>query len=229
MNRKKTFYTELAYVFGMVILAFGTALMERADFGVSMVVAPAYLLHLKLSQTWSFFTFGMAEYALQFVLALLLIVIMRKFKKAYVLAFVTAVLYGFTLDGTMLAVAQIPFAGTAARCVYYVAGMILCSLGVSLMFHTYIAPEVYELMVKEISGGFGWNIPRVKTVYDCISCLVAVLMSFIFFGFGRFEGVKLGTVICALLNGWIIGSRTKWLDKRFEFRDGLGMRAFFEH
>ena len=45
----------------IVILALGTALMEHADFGVSMVVAPAYLVHLKLRQTITFFSFGMAE------------------------------------------------------------------------------------------------------------------------------------------------------------------------
>ena len=47
MKTKQNCPTELAYVLGLVILAFGTALMERANFGMSMVVAPAYLLHLK--------------------------------------------------------------------------------------------------------------------------------------------------------------------------------------
>ena len=38
---KRTFSTELAYVFGIVFVARGVVLMEKADFGVSMVVAPA--------------------------------------------------------------------------------------------------------------------------------------------------------------------------------------------
>ena len=38
---KRTFSMELAYVFGMVFVAWGVVLMEKADFGVSMVVAPA--------------------------------------------------------------------------------------------------------------------------------------------------------------------------------------------
>ena len=62
---KKIFYTESAYVAGTVLLALGTALMEKADFGMSTVVAPAYLLYMKLSQSFPFFTFGMAEYTLQ--------------------------------------------------------------------------------------------------------------------------------------------------------------------
>lgn len=58
MNGKKVFYSELAYVFGMVVLALGTAMMERADFGMSMVVAPAYLVHLRILQAFPAFTFG---------------------------------------------------------------------------------------------------------------------------------------------------------------------------
>ena len=40
-NMKKTFYSELAYFIGIAVLALGTAMMEQADFGMSMVVAPA--------------------------------------------------------------------------------------------------------------------------------------------------------------------------------------------
>ena len=66
---KRTFSTELAYVFGIVFVARGVVLMEKADFGVSMVVAPAYLLYRWLSPVWSFVTFGMEEYCLQAVRA----------------------------------------------------------------------------------------------------------------------------------------------------------------
>ena len=38
---KRTFSTELAYVFGIVFVALGVVLMKKADFGASMVVAPA--------------------------------------------------------------------------------------------------------------------------------------------------------------------------------------------
>ena len=98
MNGKKVFYSELAYVFGMVVLALGTAMMERADFGMSMVVAPAYLVHLRISQAFPAFTFGMAEYCLQAVLLIGIAMITHGRKIKYVLSFGTAVFYGFTLD-----------------------------------------------------------------------------------------------------------------------------------
>ncbi len=221
MKRKRVCFSEAAYVLGLVILALGTALMERADFGMSMVVAPAYLLHLKISRVWTPFSFGMAEYAFQAFLLILLSLVMGRFKKGYLFSFVTAVIYGLTLDAVMSAVALIPRFGLADRVLSYVLGLLLCSLGVAFLFHTYIAPEAYELFVKEVAARHGWPIPRVKTVYDCVSCGIGVLLSFAFFGFGHFEGVKLGTILCALINGTLIGWISRWLEDRLDFRDGL--------
>lgn len=227
MNRKRVCFSELAYVLGMIILALGTALMERADFGMSMVVAPAYLLHLKISRVWPFFSFGMAEYVFQAFLIILLSLVMGRFKKGYLFSFVTAVLYGLTLDAVMAAVALIPGFGLADRILSYALGLFFCSLGVAFLFHTYIAPEAYELFVKELAARHGWPIPRVKTIYDCVSCGIGVILSFAFFGFGHFAGVKLGTIFCALINGTLIGFISRWLEKRLDFLDGLGMRRFF--
>jgi len=224
-RKKRVFYTELAYVFGLLFLALGTAFMEAADFGVSMVVAPAYLLYLKLSTIWPAFTFGMAEYLFQFVLLLVLMTVLRRFRISYLLSFATAVFYGLMLDGCMAAVALIPDAGLAGRIIYYFAGLLICALGVALIFHTYIPPEVYELFVKECSEKFGRNVTHVKTAYDCISCAAAVAMSFLFFGFGHFEGVKLGTVFCALVNGWTIGLCSHLLERIWDFRDGTAWRG----
>lgn len=227
MKRKPVLYAEAAYFLGVVILALGTALMEKADFGMSMVVAPAYLLHLKLAESLPFFSFGMAEYMLQGAILVLLGVVMRRFRRAYLFSFATAVLYGFTLDAMIALAAPLGADGFALRGLWYALGMLLCSLGVALLFHTYISPEAYELFVKEIAEKTGRPISRVKTIYDCVSCLIAVGMSFAFFGFGRFEGVKLGTILCALVNGTIIGRISAWLDCTFETKDALRLRRFF--
>ena len=224
---RKTFYTELAYVLGLIFVALGVAFMEKPDFGVSMVVAPAYILHLKISETYSFFTFGMAEYTLQAVLLIIMALVLRRFKLSYLFSFVTAVIYGFILDLCMLLVSYVPMENMALRITYYTLGMVLCAIGIALFFHTYIAPEVYELFVKEVSSKYGVEIHRFKTGYDICSCLIGVILSFIFFGFGVFRGVKWGTIICAMINGTLIGLCSKFLEQRFEFKDGLGLRKYF--
>ena len=225
--KKRVFYSELAYVFGLILIAAGVVFAERADFGVSMVVAPAYVLYRVINPIWAPFTFGMAEYCLQAVLLCAMLLVLRKFRVSYLLSFATAVLYGFILDALMLGGAYLPTA-LGFRIVWYILGTVLCSAGVSLMFHTYLSPEVYELFVKEVSKHFRVNINRFKTGYDCVSCLAGLLMSFVFFGFGHFVGVSWGTILCALVNGFLIGRFSAFYEKRFSFRDGLRLRSFFE-
>lgn len=217
--KKINFSTELAYILGLTLIALGVVFMEKANFGVSMVVAPAYILFKFLNTFLPFFTFGMAEYVLQAFLIILLIVILRKFKIAYVLSFATAILYGLILDGLMLLGNFLPTTHFALRILYYILGMVITASGVALQFKTYLPQESYELFVKEISSCKNINIHKFKTCYDLSSLLVGIILSFTFFGFGNFVGVKLGTIICALINGFIISLFTKLYDKLFTFKD----------
>lgn len=226
--KKKVFYTEISYVLGLVIMAFAAAFTEKADFGMSMVVAPAYILHLKISEILPWFTFGVAEYFFQGVLVILTIIIMRKFKMSYLFSFVTAVIYGTLLDGAMAVISGLPDDTFIIRIVWYVLGTVLCSFAVSLFFHTYLSPEAYELIVKEISEKTKININKIKTAYDCFSVVLGIILSFSFFGFGVFEGVKLGTIICAFINGFLISRFSKLLEHFFEFKNRFKLEKFFQ-
>lgn len=226
-KKKYIFHNELAYIIGLVLLALGTVFMEKTDFGMSMVVAPAYLIYLKISQTLTWFTFGMAEYSLQALILIIMMLVVRKFKFSYFFSFITAILYGCILDLFMLLFTYITCEGWPIRIIFYLIGMLLCSLGVSLLFHSYISPEAYELFVKEIASRFNFNIHKVKTVYDCSSLLVGVILSFIFFGLWHFEGVSLGTLFCALINGFLISRCTKLYEHFFVFKDGQNWRRYF--
>ena len=211
----------------MILLAIGTALMTAADFGVSMVVAPAYLLHLKISEILPFFSFGMSEYTLQAVLLVLMIVIIRKFRATYLFSFITAVIYGVLLDCFLWLLSFIPYI-LWVRVAIYGLGLIVVSCGVALMFRTYISPEAYELFVMEISKKFKLDINKFKILYDLSSLTIAVLFSFLFFGFGVFRGISWGTVVSALLNGIVIKFFSSLLNKHFEFKDKFTWRKFFE-
>ena len=58
--------------------------------------------------------------------------------------------------------------------------------------------------------------------------IIAIIMSFVFFGFGSFRGVKAGTVVCALLNGWLIGRFSKLNEHFFEFKDKIRNKKIFK-
>ena len=227
IREKRVFYTELSYILGLIILAFGAALTELSDLGVSMIIAPAYILHLKVSEVIPWFSFGVAEYVVQGALILITTIVMRRFKLSYIFSFVTAVIYGAALDGAMFLVAFLPSEALAVRIVWYVIGVLLSTFAISLFFHTYISPEAYELIVKEISGGFSLNINKVKMAYDCLSLILAIAFSFIFFGFGTFRGIGVGTIIGALVNGFLISRMTILLEKFFVFKNRFDLEKYF--
>ena len=67
--------SEIAYLLAVVLLAFSVAMLSAVDFGLSMIVAPAYVL----SQKFTFLTFGQAEYVLQAILFVAFCIIVKKF------------------------------------------------------------------------------------------------------------------------------------------------------
>jgi len=219
--KQRLMHRETAYILAMMILSLGTALMERADLGISMIVAPSYLLHLKVSQSLPWFSFGVAEYIMQTVVLMLVIIFMGRLKLAYFFAFVSAALSGVLLDMAIAVIALIPFEGMGARLVYYVLGMCIGSFGVGLIFHSYVTPGAYESFVKELAPKFGFDLGKFKTCYDLSSLLVGVIFSFAFFGFGNFVGIRLGTVVCALVNGTLVACSARLVDRLFYFEDAI--------
>lgn len=223
--KKPVIYTELCYLVGIVSLALGAALMVCADFGMSVVVSPAYLLHLKISEIWPGFTFGIAEYCMQGTLLLLLILVVRRFHWSYLFSFATALLYGFALDRLLPLVLSLPSTALWQRIIVYLVGLFFCALGVSLVLHTYISPEVYELFIREFSSKYAISIGKVKTVYDCSSCLLAILLSFAFYGLFHFRGVGIGTLISALSSGTLTALFGRFWESYFTLKPAFPAAA----
>ena len=226
--KKRVFYTEISYLLGLVIMAFGAAFTELANYGMSMVVAPTYVLYLKVSEYLPWFTFGVAEYVVQGIIIALVTVIMRRFKLSYLFSFVTALLYGTLLDAAMYLLSYLPADLVVFSVLWFVLGTVLCAIAVALFFHTYISPEAYELIVKELAQNFTFNINKVKTVYDCINTVLALVLSFYFFGFGVFRGVGIGTIICAVFNGFLIGRISLLLEHFFRFENKMPWEKIFQ-
>lgn len=214
---------EFCYVPATVLLALGAALMSYADFGVSAVIAPAFLL----SQIFNV-SFGTAEYCLQGVLVLATCLIVRKFRWTYLLSFVSAVLYGWILDGWLWGLSLTGAWSIPVRLICMLIGFCISSLGVAFFFKTYLAPGAYELFVKEIARRYRLNMNKFKIVYDLTSCAVAIVLALVAFGSIFDRGIGIGTVLVALFNGLSIAFFSKLLDKTFTFFDRFPWAKHFE-
>ena len=216
-NRKLKIPSEVVYILAVALLSLAVAMLTAANFGVSMIVAPAYLLSLKVG----ILTFGQAEYVIQAGLFIIFCIVMRGFRAVYLSSFATCLIYGAALDLWRC----IPFfnpnvtppgsMSMPIRILLFVFGVLLTSFSVAMFYKTYLYPQVYDFFVKGVSGKFGIKLSRFKTCFD-LSCLaVAAIMSLAFFR--RFEGIGWGTLVIAPINGTVIGLFCRLFDKYFDF------------
>ena len=213
-DKKLRLPAEISYAVSILLLSFSVAMIAAADFGVSMIVAPAYILSLR----FGFLTFGQSEYIVQALLFAALCLILRRVKLTYFFSFVSCLIYGAVLDLWRLAVPllnpNVTPPGSMSfpvRCVLLGAGMVLTSFSVALFYRTYLYPQVYDFFVKAVCERFSLNRTKFKIGFDACSLLLAVTLSLLFFH--RFNGIGVGTLIMTALNGVMIGLFGKLLDR----------------
>ena len=223
MKKKLGPFGELSFLVGTLILPLGTSLMARGEFGLSVVVVPAYLLSLKLD----FLTFGMAEYCLQGVLLVLFCLIMGKFRLGYLFSFFAAFSYGVVLDLWMPVVEAIPLPTLGHRIALYVFGMMVNSFSIDFYLKSYFPPLIYELFVKGLSEKFRIDMGKFKVGYDLTSFGISLVLSFLFFG--KVVGIGVGSIACAFLNGVLISFWCRVIEKFFDFSPRFPKwKTFFE-
>lgn len=227
---KKPFCSELAYLLSIICMAFAVSMTVSASFGISMIVAPAYIVSEKLT----FLTFGQAEYIVQGILFIIFCIIVKKVKPVFLMAFATCIVYGLCLD---LIQTIIPIFNPSItppesidlwlRIVLFVCGVVLTSFAVALSFKTYLYAQVYDFFVKETSLHFNLELGKFKTIFDFSFLAIAVILSLIFFG--RVIAIGWGTLVMVLVNGFLISSFSKLFDKIFTPKPILkGFSKFFE-
>lgn len=215
---------EAAWVLGILLCNLGIALCTKANLGLSMIAAPPYILSRYFggiaaeggAAFFSFLTQGTCEYIWQGLLLLLLCLIIRRFRPRYLLAALTAVLSGFTLDGFLwlLHGYDIPTA-LPLRILLFAAGMVVTALAIAFFFRTDLPLSVYELVVVEIARRFSLSTGRVKQVNDLCMLAISLLLDLLLLG--GFCGVGWGTLIISLVNAPLISLFGRWLDRIFDF------------
>lgn len=208
---------ELAWLLGVLLCSLGVCFSARSGFGVSMVVAPAYVLHLYLSPSLPWMTFGAAEYLLQGTLILLLCVAVQRFKWKYLLSFFTAVCYGFALDFWRMLFGTEVYPLLWQRVIACMFGALVTAFAIALYLRTYLPQQGYELVVKELTERYSLRLGRVKWLYDISSLLLAILLMLVLFGTFSTDMVGVGTLLLTVINTPLITLSGKLLDRFFVF------------
>lgn len=213
METKKGRFAEIAYVLGIILCPLGVCLSAKSGFGVSMVVAPAYVLYLRISETIPWFTFGKSEYIFQGLLLIVLAVAVRRFKWKYLLSFVTAFIYGNILDLWDDILGSEQYTVYWQRGMACVLGILITSLAIAFFLRTYLPQEAYEMFVKDVADTYQKDMTRVKWLFDLSALLIAVVLMLVLFRRFAFNMVGLNTVLATIVNAPLIGFFGKMLDR----------------
>ena len=218
---------ELMWLFGVIFVAFGVSICSKADLGVSMIAAPAFVVWEAISSHFPAITVGVTEYIIQGLLLALMCLIIRRFRLRYLLAFAVSVIYGYTLDLFMWLMSGVSFDTVWLRWVMLILGDVVTAFGVACFFRTYLPLQVYELFVAEFAARFGLEIGKVKWVFDLSLLAVSVVLALTLFGdaaafdwstvgYASFHSIGLGTLVTTAINSPIIRLCGKLVDRLFE-------------
>ena len=219
--------SELLWLFGIIFVALGVAICSKADLGVSMIAAPAFVVSEAIITLWSGFSVGVTEYVLQGVLLIAMCAVVGRFNWRYLLAFAVAVIYGYTLNFFLWLLGGVTFDAVWLRWVMLIVGDIITAFGVACFFRTYMPLQVYELFVAEVSSRFKLKLTKVKLFFDLSLLAVSVILALTLFGdattfdwttIGQvsFHSIGLGTLVTTAINSPIIALMGKLIDKIFE-------------
>ena len=209
---------EIVYLAAICCLALAVAMVASAGFGMSMIVAPAYVL----SRRFTALTFGQMEYVVQACLFVVLCVAVGGFRTVFLSAFANCLIYGAVLDFLRLTVpvlnphvtpvGSLPF---ALRICLFAAGLVLTGASVSAFYKTYLYPQVYDFFVRAVSGHFGVKRLKFKYCFDFTCLFTAAALSLLFFW--RLVGIGVGTLIMTCTMGLLIEFFCALYDRFFDF------------
>lgn len=209
MNKK---LSVINWVIGIIICNLGVALCTKASFGISMIGASPYILHVFMRDSFAWFTQGTAEYVWEAIILIIGCLIVRRFKPRYLLSFLTAVIAGFAIDAWFMVLGgNGPYESLPVRIAAFTAGTLLTSCGIAFFFNTKMPMQVYELVVAEISDRYEKDLNKVKFVNDIILFAIAIALSFALTG--KLTGIGIGTIIITLVNAPLIGFFRKIVEK----------------
>ncbi len=219
--------SELLWLLGVVFVALGVAVCGKANLGVSMIAAPAFVVYEAVAPLWSGFSVGMTEYMIQGLLLIVLCLVIRRFNWRYLLAFVVAILYGYALNFFMWVFGGISFDAVWLRWLMLIVGDVFTAFGVACFFRGYMPLTVYELFVIELTSRFRLNINRVKWTFDITLLVLSLVLAFTLFGdaasfdwstivSSSFHSIGLGTLVTTAINSPLIALMSRFINKVFD-------------
>lgn len=187
----------LIFLVELFVNSLGVSLITKANLGTSPISSIPYVLSLNFPFTLGNFTIFFSI----FLIVLQLIILRKNFKLEHILQIPVSIIFGYFIDLTMILFSWVNPEAYIMKIVYLLIGCLILGVGVYMEVLADVVMLPGESFVRAIVLTWKTNFGTTKICFDVSMSVIAAVLSFVFAG--RLAGVREGTVIAALLVGFI--------------------------
>lgn len=199
------------FLIGLFINSLGVSVITKVDLGTSPISSIPYVLSLN-------FSLSLGEFTILFsilLIALQILILRKNFNPVDLLQIPVSLAFGYFIDVCMALLTFVHPELYVVKVLCLLAGCIILGIGVYMEMLADVLMLPGESFVRAVVFQWKTEFGLTKIIFDVSMAVIAGILSFIFTG--RLEGVREGTVVAALLVGFI--ART--LGRILNFLPGL--------
>ena len=188
------------YIFllaGLFASGLGVSFITKAGLGTSPITSIPYTLSLGFTPTVGMFTLVFNI----FLVILQVILLRRNFQLQNLLQLPIIALFSFFIDLTMSLLGFMQPETYAMKVVSLIVGCLILGFGVFMEMVANVAMLPGEATVRAVSDVFSTDFGKTKIAFDSSMTIIAAILSFIMFK--HLDGVREGTIVAAILVGFI--------------------------
>lgn len=196
-NKTELIKRYIFLLFGLFVNGLGVSFITKAGLGTSPITSIPYTLSLGFTPTVGMFTlfFNILLVIIQVIL------LRRNFKLQNLLQLPIIALFSFFIDLTMSLLGFIQPETYILKVISLIIGCLILGFGVFMEMVANVAMLPGEATVRAVSDVFSTDFGKTKIAFDSSMTVVAAIMSFIMFK--HLDGVREGTIVAAILVGFI--------------------------
>ncbi len=188
------------YIFllvGLFVNGLGVSFITKAGLGTSPITSIPYTLSLGFTPTVGMFTLVFNI----FLVILQVILLRRNFQLQNLLQLPIIALFSFFIELTMSLLGFMQHETYAMKVVSLIVGCLILGFGVFMEMVANVAMLPGEATVRAVSDVFSTDFGKTKIAFDSSMTIIAAILSFIMFK--HLDGVREGTIVAAILVGFI--------------------------
>lgn len=182
---------------GLFVNGLGVSFITKAGLGTSPITSIPYTLSLGFTPTVGMFTLVFNI----FLVILQVILLRRNFQLQNLLQLPIIALFSFFIDLTMSLLGFMQPETYAMKVVSLIVGCLILGFGVFMEMVANVAMLPGEATVRAVSDVFSTDFGKTKIAFDSSMTVIAAILSFIMFR--HLDGVREGTIVAAILVGFI--------------------------